>query len=157
MIRRRTMHCMACSLYPFSVRHWSQRTKIEIFLKVIDIQKFLNLVIRHYPNYMRITDQLQLVVDAIDNEVSTLAEIFDVGRRLWSLIRGDDVTGHDSTGNSLIFVYSGLYLRLTFTVLLDDLTWFQVTWILILDSNVNRSSELQSIEEILSAYWKSSK
>ena len=41
-----------------------------IFSKVIDIQNFLNLVIKHYPNYMRITDELQLVVNSIDNEVS---------------------------------------------------------------------------------------
>ena len=65
-----------------------------ILSKVIDIQNFLNLVIKHYPNYMRITDELQLVVNSIDNEVSKRSyhgnKIQNMEPSFWILFPGQD-------------------------------------------------------------------
>ena len=36
---------------------------------VTKIKNFLNLIIQHYPNYMQIIDQLQVVVKTIEREV----------------------------------------------------------------------------------------
>lgn len=49
-----------------------QRPLFIIFEKVIKIKNFLKLIIKHYPNYMRIIDQLRVVVETIEREVNDI-------------------------------------------------------------------------------------
>ena len=99
-----------------------------IFSKVIDIQIFFNLVIKHYPNYMRITDELQLVVNSIDNEVSKRSyhgnKIQNMEPSFWILFPGLD-NGDEIWHMSDNFINS--------------------------DSNIDRGPKLLPVEEILSA------
>ena len=56
--------------YDFGPESTWSTTVIVIFEKVTQIKNFLNLIIEHYPNYMRIVDQLKVVVETIEREVN---------------------------------------------------------------------------------------
>ena len=101
-----------------------------IFSKVIDIQNFLNLVIKHYPNYMRITDELQLVVNSIDNEVSKRS------------YHGNKIQNTEPSLNFWI-LFPGLDN--------GDEIWHMSDNFINSDSNIDRGSKLLPVEEVLSA------